>query len=463
VVHLISKPVKMREPRTVTFGFQAAPIKPKMDGWRHKWYTDNYSILGCDRHWFALGICGSVYPAGRDMHLWEMIKRGNTERLSQKEIDDFVEYGRKYFEPYGWETHTQEFVELAPKTLTNRYGTTMIFYYDRSSSPVYDEWHTFADEWGLSDFNYRDGRMPYEIKLVPSESYIDYALYWYGKSFDIAGNTGVYVDNNFFCACRNTAMTDAYEREDGSIMPSTGIWGLRELAKRTFIYMNERGMLPINMNHMSTTQILPINAFYTVQYDWEWKFSEGDTQDRFSREYLLEVTNGDHAGVLPVVLHDNGKRKTEPWNMRTFHGVCAVNELIVDRYFWHMEPVPEGDNEENRLYYKLRVPISEMCQDPGCVVYRYWDDRPQPAVADKPNILAVVYSLPGREAIVSICGYSSQDEDVVLSIDAGTLGLSEGYSAVDMEAGNPVAVKDNKISFHLKKHDLKQFRLTGGN
>ena len=36
-------------------------------------------------------------------------------------------------------------------------------------------------------------------------------------------------------------------REDGSIVPSNGIWGLRELVKRTFVYMNELGMRPITM------------------------------------------------------------------------------------------------------------------------------------------------------------------------------------------------------------------------
>ena len=53
-------------------------------------------------------------------------------------------------------------------------------------------------------------------------------------------------------------MTDAYHKPDGTIVPSTGIWGLRELAKRTFQYENERGMLPVTMAHMTSTSILPM-------------------------------------------------------------------------------------------------------------------------------------------------------------------------------------------------------------
>ncbi len=462
IVHLVNKPVAIDSPRTITFGMQGAPVKPMLDGWRHKWYTKNYSILGCDRHWFALGICGSVFPANKDMHLWEMIKRANTERLSDSEVDEFVKYGRKHFEPYGWDNHLEEWELIAPKNMRNRFGTTMIFYYDRSSSPVYDEWHTFADEWGMDEFNYRAGRAPHEIRITPSDSYLDYALYWYGKSFDVAGNTGVYVDNNYFCATNNTEMTAAYKTEDGSVMPSTGIWGLRELAKRTFIYMNERGMLPINMNHMSTTQVLPINAFYTVQYDWEWKFSEGDVHDRFSREYLLGVSNGEHAGVWPIMLHDNGKRKFEDWCVRTQHAVCTVNELIIDRYFWHMEPLPEGDTYENMLHYKLRMPICDIVQEPDCVAYRYWDDRPQPIRASDPAVQTVQYVRAGKEAILAATNYAEGDTEVTFEVDNSVAGFTGGFKVVDMETGEQIAVDGNKFSFPIKKHDLRQFRLTAG-
>ena len=87
-----------------------------------------------------------------------------------------------------------------------------------------------------------------EIKIVPSASYDDYNLYWYARSFEVGGNQGVYWDNWFFIVpTYNTEMTDAYRRPDGTIVPATGIWELRELAKRTFIMMNERKMLPYHL------------------------------------------------------------------------------------------------------------------------------------------------------------------------------------------------------------------------
>ena len=122
-------------------------------------------------------------------------------------------------------------------------------------------------------------------------------------------------------------MTPAYAQPDGTIMPAAGMMGLRELCRRTFQFMNERNMTPIVMPHMTSTNILPLHGFATVQYDWEWKYSEGDVQDRFSREYLLLVSNGELAGTWPVLLGEHGKQGSDPWIQRTYAAVSIVHEL----------------------------------------------------------------------------------------------------------------------------------------
>ena len=202
---------------------------------------------------------------------------------------------------------------------------------------------------------------------MPTESYLDYAMYWYGKSFEEGGNRGVYWDNWFFKASYNRMMTDAYERPDGAIMPATGLWGLRELSKRTFQYMNERGMLPITMAHMTSTNILPMHSFCTVTYDWEWKYSTGDVQYRFTRDYILLVSNGELAGAWPVLLGDHGKQARDPWTQRTFAGVSLVHGLV--------------GGGMRQVWDPLRKPILRFQQTPGMKAYRYWDDGPQPVVA----------------------------------------------------------------------------------
>jgi hypothetical protein len=444
-VHLVNKPVTITEPRTITFGLLAAPVKPRIGNWRYAWKRENYTLLGTDINWLARGNCGSVYPAGKDMYLWEMLKRGNRERLSREEVQKVIEHGRKYFEPYG-EDYVERFERHVPHNLLSRHGKKMVFYYNRASCQLFPEFQTFQDEWCLTDYRtVGPGDGIGEIKIVPSASYIDHALYWYGKSFEIGGNQGVYWDNMYLRASYNRAMTSAYERPDGSIMPSTGIWGLRELVKRTFVYMNQRGMRPITMPHMTSTGILPVYSFATVQYDWEWKYSRGDVQYRFPREYILLVSTGELAGAWPVLLGDHGKLAKDEWTQRTFAGVCLVHEL-------------DGWGA-GKAWESLFRHVHRLVETPGLEVYRYWDARPQPVTSGHPDLPVIVYSLPGKEAYVGVTSYAEEAMDVTLRIAPKPLGLEDGYRAVDAETDEPVPVRENKIAFPLKKHDVRAVRL----
>lgn len=461
-VHLVNKPITITQPRTITFGLLAAPVKPRLEPWRHRWRRDNYSLLGTDINWFALGNCGSVYPAGKDMYLWEMLRRGNREQLTDADIEAVIERGRKYYEPYGdW---LDAFIAHVRYNLRARYGTKMVFYYNRASYQACEEFQTFQDEWCLDDYRtVGPGNGIWEIKVVPSDSYIDYNLYWYGKSFDIAGNQGVYWDNWFFVGSYNRMMTSAYRCEDGTIRPSTGLWGLRELSKRTFQYMNERGMLPITMPHMTSTNILPLHSFATVQYDWEWKYSEGDVQYRFPREYILLVSNGELAGTWPVLLNDHGPQAEDPWVSRTFAAVAMVHELDCPYPAWS----PAGQAQ-----LALFKPVDEIISQPGYEAYRYWDERPQPAVADSRDLPTIVYALKGRQAVVAVVSYAEEDMQATLAIDPVELGFTKGYRVEDIETGEVMKVnvgagaggadasnRRDLMPFSIKKHDIRLFRI----
>jgi len=462
-VHLINKPLVVEAPRTITFGLQAAPVKPRLAGWRHRWYTEGWNVVGCDQHWLGWGCCGSVHPPHEDLRLWEFVRRGNTERLSDEQIEQAVAIGRPHFEPFG-ERAVKGFEWAARLNLRNRYGKKMIFYYNRCSTAADQELQTFMDEWGMEDYNgrWRGINRLSEIMIVPSESYIDYALYWYGKSFDVAGNRGVYMDNVFFSPVRNRMMAGAYRKADGSIMPSTGLWGLRDLAKRTFVYMCERGMEPMHMVHMTSVEALPINSFYTIQYDWEWRRGEGDVQDRFDRDYLKLVTNGEHVGVWPVVLHELGPLSADYWTLKTFEGVGIVHELIVDPYFWHGRPLNNDDMADNQLYATFRKPVHELVAKGDADAYRYWDSRPQPVRAGDDDLPGIVYARKGKEAIFAFTSYAREDRQAHIAIDPAELGFEGGYRVVDVESGNDVPVTANRMQVTIARHDLKMFRLLPG-
>ncbi len=450
-VHLVNKPVVLTAPRTITFGLQAAPLKPRLAPWRWRFWRDRYSILGTDINWLALGDCGSVYPAGKDLYLWDMIRRGNREKLTEADLQAVIAHGRKYWEPYGPQA-VENFVRHARYNLTGRYGTKMVFYYNRASYQAADEFQTFEDEWSKNDYrSIGPGRGIGEIPIVPSESYTDHALWWYAKSFDLGGNQAVYWDNWFIQPSQNTVMTDAYRRADGAIMPAAGLWGLRELSRRTFNLMHERRMLPLTMPHMTSTNILPLHGFATVQYDLEWRYSEGDMQDRFTREYLLLCTTGELAGTWPVLLGDQGNKSEDAWIQRTYAAVSIVHELDPTARAW--------SKTWQSVWKPLMDPILALLDDPGLQVWRYWDERPQPATTGHPDLPTIVYAVPGKTAVVAVVSYARQDEEVTLKVDAKALGFGGAVTVKDAETSEALPVTDGAVRFRLKKHDIRELRL----
>jgi hypothetical protein len=69
-------------------------------------------LLGTDINWLALGDCGSVYPAGQDMSLWEALEKGSLGQLSDADKQSAIERGSSCFQPYGKQA-AEDFVQTA--------------------------------------------------------------------------------------------------------------------------------------------------------------------------------------------------------------------------------------------------------------------------------------------------------------------------------------------------------------
>lgn len=460
---LIDRPTVIDADRTITFGLLAAPVKPRVvaagqgpDWWRYRYLREKGTLLGTDVNWGAINSCGAVYPAGiplgEDLSVWDLIRRGNLGEVPKAEVEAAIARLKpitKDHDQQMWEEHLRRNVE-------SRRGATMYFYYNRASAQIFPEFETFKDEWGLDDLRSTGkGDSAAEIKIVPSPSYIDHALWWYAKSFELGGNHGVYWDNWFIAPSFNTHATAAYRRADGTVCPASGIWGLRELARRTWVMMNERGMTPVTFPHMTSFSCLPMLSFATMQYDWEWKYSEGDVQDRFSRAYLLLASSGELAGTWPNPLHDQLGKAEDPWTQRTFTAVRILHEL--DGVGGFGFPWVKAHQDAAKLW----APIGAMLDQPGLQVWRYWDDRPLAVRSPDPDLPSIVYAVPGREAVVAVVSYHREPAECALAVDAKALGFAAGFTAIDALSGEAVAVQGGGLApFALKGHDIRVLRLT---
>lgn len=461
-IHLINRPTVIDEARTITFGLLAAPVKPRLNPhakknpnwWRHRYHQENYRLLGTDVNWFAVGnaYAGPFYPAGQDLYLWEMLGRSNRAGMSNEEVEANVAYGTRHAEPggavatvgmggkKGWIDHLR-FNLRNHQPQQGQPSPKMIFYYNRSAGlGTPDEFRTFRHEWAKDDF----GQGGY---LAPPESYVNFTLYWFARSFEIGNNQGVYVDEWFFAPNTNTENSAAYRRADGGIVPATGVWALREWQKRTFIMMNERGMLPITFPHMTSFSPLPMMAFATMQYDWEWRYSTGDVQGRFPRDLLLLLSTGELAGVWPIPLADHGPQARDPWVQRTFAAVRILHEL-------------DGTRGAATGTRPLLQKVLDLLDKPGLEAYRYWDERAQPVRTTNPDIPTLVYAVPGQEALAAIVSYARQDEEVTVRVDLEALGLPGDSVLTDAESGERFNLDtDGTFTMPLKRHDIRLLRV----
>lgn len=452
-VRLINKPLVIEEPRTITFGLLAAPAKPRLDQerWRFAFQRGRYSPVVTSVNWGSISWASCYYPPEKDLLVWRKLREANRRRLSKEELQEVIEHYKPYAEPYKvverfGRTWDEAYVATLRHNLGGaRHNRRMIFYYNRACNVTQPEFLTYRDEWDLNDFRQdipTGGKYDLgEHKIVPTESYLNFALYWYGRAFDVAGSRGVYWDNMFFRASYNTHTTPAYKKTDGGVVPSTGIWGLRELTKRTFQYMNERGMKPITMPHITSTNILPIYSFTTVTFDWEWHSdNEGTLQDAFSPQYVAAVTSGELAGAWPVVMGNPVPNDAE--GMRTFAAGAAVHDVYGAKARWRG---PWG--------WALLRPIRHILENPDVRVYRHWDEvrAVRPMRFGDWQVPTIAYVVPGERALIMVVNWTPHQRRVPLQLNSDVLEM-ENYTVRDWESMHGMRVEDGQVEMRLAPH-----------
>lgn len=447
-INLINEATTITEARTLSFGLLAAPIKPLRKDWRTSW---KYSLIGTCFNWFGgPGICGNVYPFGKDMYFWKLFARGNVEKVPKAEQLKAANKALKYYEKYpnvDLKRKKNRLIGHIDYNLGGRgVGKKAVYYYNRSVYSGLEEYRTFMNEWSQTDVpNKIFAPSIYELMITPSKSYNDFALYWYAESFEYGRNLGVYWDNWSFAPSHNTEMTDAYYNADGTITPATGVWKMRELAKRTFQMMNEKGMEVITYPHTTSNGIMPLKSFATAHLDWEWKYAAGDVQDRHDRLFLMLGSNGMLSGTIPTMISDHctkriPKNKRE-WVQRTFAGVCLTHDLISGGPGKIWKSMRDAIKRSYWLNSKLKT-------------YNYWDDYIPVYLLDK-DCTWIVHSIPGKRAVLVLCSYKNRDVVLDVKIDLAKLGLAGDTPLSNIETGERIQHKNGHIKINMKKHEVK--------
>lgn len=454
VLNLIAEPVVLTEKRDIVICFQATPIKPMPENWRKwnmwAWYGNGLikqfdfrcHFLGSCYYWGAPSPCLDIYPLFEDTRFWqELAKTRRTGQKNQAFADEWVskyplpgkpgspEY-KKTFETY--RNHVNSAFHLMASLKDPK--TDHMMFYTNARGVRWDtrEGQTFVDEWNRNPFIQRDFKWlsGAAYDLDPVSSFRDYAMWWYKRMFESGACDSIYWDDVFMNANFNMVATDAYRLPDGTIQPSSGLFNMRELVRRTAVLQTELGRPARNMVHMTNTAIAPICSFAIMNYDWEDHNGFSDFQDRYTREYIRALSIGRQFGNFPAVLAPiSGTPGQVAWCERTATGVMLTHEL-------------RWTHSDRRHYWKTLQKLYDFGYgNKGVKVYNYWDAG-FPVKIEGPEHSSIALVKEGKTMLV-ICDYGG----------GGEYRIRSSGKAVDQETGKSFGSVNGSIAIPLKKHD----------
>jgi len=260
---------------------------------------------------------------------------------------------------------------------------------------------------------------------------------------------GIYFDNYFLLSNYNP-LGPGYVDDDGNLRPGVNIFAFHELTKRVAVMQYQMGRRPLVFLHMTNTNIVPMLSFGTMILDHEWRdqgdFRSEDCQERLylddDASLLLAQSTGLQSGCLAVFVNlFHGDERL----VRSALGVALVHEMK-----FNLNSVP--------LESKLAAQLAAFGYgQPGCRVWRYWDDRPPIRTTGAPVKTLLLAQGGGAMMILSSFG---PEGEVNVSLDKKVLGLSDDVTAVNVETGELVErTAPGQFKLLLPRHDFRVLRV----
>lgn len=373
-VFFINTPSKIEREHHIVFGLQASPTKPRPEGWRKRDPMPP-AMSGPVNAWGAIQ-CAAKAPYKK---AWEVPEKINEARRTG-------EYDREWFERWAeehnpplvhgrinWVDRTTHFAKREARSGPDQ--PALIYFEEMRASTIEPDWQTFQDEWGT--VNFTDRNWPDEsvmrrgfnaspaagVTFVPS--YRDFGAYYADQW--LQRGIGLYWDNTYPQVSYDTQTSVAYVTDDGEIQPALTIFNQREYQKRIWNLLQQyraHSDMPLEWSvHMTSTLLLPLQTFATIQLDHELNLARPAEPD-----YIRTTMLGLKCGNLPFALHELSGRNNpvlEPFR-----------EMYRERIEWGMRRVHEiaPSHSPGRAYQPFESILRGFGYgQPDVQLMHYWD------------------------------------------------------------------------------------------
>ncbi len=447
-VNFINTPAKLGRPRTFIFGLQVPPTKPRPEGWKSRDPMPP-GMSGPVNAWGGIQ-CAAKSPY-KDS--WEVVDKINEGRQTGK-VDKqwFKDWAAKNNPPLvhgriDWVKRTTYLADREAKRGTS--FPTLTYFEEMRASTIEKPWITFQDEWGVDTFTDRQwpdeavmrrgfNASPYSLISFP-QSYQDMCLFYANEWFK--RGVGLYCDNTYPQACYDPLTSAAYVTEDGTVQPALSIWNQRAYQKRLWNLLQEHrktSKVPLEWSiHMTTTLLLPLQTFATIQLDYEFNATQPAKPD-----YIRTTMLGSKCGNLPYALYHLAgrynpliKNLSKPhvqlieWGMRRVHELAPAHDP--GREYREMEDILHGFG-----YGK-----------PGIPNYRYWDDQPVAQVEEDQVKWMLVHNPKTKQALILLASWNPKDTQATLRLLPDlTEGQSQSWHFIDARTGEPIDSIDSQAT-----------------
>jgi len=417
VLNLISSDFELNAPRTITFAFQATPVKPMQPHWRmDTWWTgDSF------KDWAQIESKGK---AGNMALIFSSLPFPLDPAVSKQMVD--ARHQESNATIFGFDKYKANAVPYFEHINMGEQFVPELTYFN-------EEWRTRVSR-GLSY----------------SRTLQDFMIYNLSHWVQSSGIDGFYVDNVFPIADDNIDAGHGYLLPDGTVQPAYQMFDTRQYFLRMRAAFAEKGKTGKIVLHLTNHVIAPWMGAADIALDGEhhviYPEMGKDFMDFWSQE-RLRMDHPEQWGTPVNFLQeyqgdwDKTKLKTA---MRAYTGMLLVNDTLVSA----------NANSLNQECWIARDHFGMEADDVR--FHGYWDKNNGIGTAT-PNMIASGWTRPGK--LMLVVANTGEKADAAVTIDAAKLGLpaTANWKVYDAETQEPLhADAQGKITMTIARHDYRQ-------
>jgi hypothetical protein len=416
VLNLISSRVTIDRPRTITFAFQATPVKPVRPGWR----MDTWSTADSFKDWCF------VQPRGGDL-IWNALPFTLDPAACKKMVDDrhretsMFNFGIDKYHPNAVPYFENNGIDKQPP----KFAPAVAY---------------FGDEWNA--------------RVSDSQAYCkslsDFIVWNLGQWCKESGIDGWYVDNVRPVACDNIDAGRGYRLPDGRIQPAYQMFATREFFLRVRAVFAENGKTGKFVLHMTHHMIIPWVGAADLALDGEDHVTFASMGKDFMDFWSPERMRLDYARPLGVAVTFLEEYQGA-WNPTDLHRVTRAYTAMSILNDVLPGANPNGQNQEVwRGRDRFGIDADDVTFLP------YWD-KTSGLSCEGRGMYASAWRRPSAVLIAVV--NTGDAATATVRVDKAKFALTESgeITAVDAETGQTLELsRDGTIQVPVERHDYRQ-------